>query len=94
MGKFLKDLIVLLFCYVILEFCMYMKDYNEVMFISNYIAYDIENNNLQSTCNDKYCISIENDENTLSYKIEYNRKSFFIFEQLKTIIYQASIDKM
>jgi len=92
MGKFLNSFIVFVFCFIIMEYVLYIKDYSELLVISNYIKYDIGINNLQSIYNEKYFVYIDYENDVISYEIVYNRDSLFNIERLKKISYRRVIE--
>ena len=87
MCKFIKECVYVLFLLMILEFVSFNKDYDQLLIISNYVAYDIENNNISSFSTSKYEVFVEHNK----YKIVYYRRPIFNIKILKYIEYHGII---
>lgn len=85
MVKTLKNIVYLFVCLVILEICIYFKDYNEILIINNNVKYEIDN--IEYIKLKKYEIIIKEEE----YSIIYYRNSIFNFKFLKKIEYRGII---
>jgi len=92
MVKFINNFLVFFFCLMALEYLTYIKDYNEMIVLKNYIIYDIKNNNLQNVYNEKYVVTISYKENEINYEIVYKRKSLFNLNSFKKIKYNGIIN--
>lgn len=69
---------------------MYIKDYNEVVILSEYIGYDIQSKGVSSFNSDKYIIEIEKGEQ-ISYRITYSRNTIFVIGWFKSIKYDGIV---
>lgn len=88
MLNILKEYLCLIFSLIVLEFVFYCRDYNELKIMSIYISYDITNGNVGNFENDKYKVTINNDDSELvEYEISMKRTSLFDIKTLKTIKY-------
>ena len=87
MHVYLKNLVYVILCLIMLEVCLYFKDYNSVLIYENYIRYDIVNSDLESFKLNEYEIIVEDNE----YTIIYDRKPIFNFKFLKKIVYHGII---
>lgn len=92
MVKFINNLMVFLLGLIVLEYLTFIKDYNEMLVLKNYIIYDVKNNNLQTLYNEKYVVTISYEENKINYEIIYNRESLFNFNSFKNIKYNGIIN--
>jgi hypothetical protein len=72
-----------------LEFFSYIKDYNDLMIINNYVKYEIESNGGVEIANEKYKVVLNNGD---SYTISLKRNSVFNFEKYKIIKYNGIVD--
>ena len=58
MVKFLERFCVFMICMIVFEYNAYIKDYNEVVLLSNYISYDVKNAGLTSFFGEEYEVYI------------------------------------
>ena len=87
MFSFVKNAFYLIVCLLLLEACIYYKDYNEVVSFSNYIKYDYRHKKIESFSNDKYEVCIDGGK----VSVIYYRDSIFNFKFFKKIEYHGII---
>ena len=74
-----------------LEYLSYIKNYSEILILSEYINYEISINDISSFENENYRVIIEENNNSVRYSIIVNRNSFFRCGKLKKIKYDGIV---
>lgn len=74
-------------CLLLLEVCVYYKDYNEIVSFSNYIKYDLKYKNIEDFSHDSYDVYIDGEK----FSIICHRDSIFNFKFFKKIEYHGII---
>lgn len=87
MLKFIKNIVYVLVCLILLEICMYNKDYNELISFTNYIKYDLESQKIESFSTGKYDVKINDNE----FTVILHREAIFNFKFLTKIDYHGII---
>ena len=86
MFKFLKDFVYIFVFLISIELLMYIKDYNNVMIMKNYIEFDYKKG-IESFKIDNYEINIYDRD----YEIIYYRTSIFNINFFQKIQYRGII---
>jgi len=88
--KFITNFIFVIVFFILLESLLYYKDYSEVKIISEYIKYEIENNDISSFSSENYKVIVKEDK---SYDIIFYRNSMFAFSRYKIIKYDGIVSE-
>lgn len=84
LGKYVIDYIFVVVFFCIIELCFFIKDYNELMIVNEFVRYELQSKNITSLKTEDYSVSIEGNG---TYNITFKRKSIFSLQKYKTINY-------
>ena len=89
MVKDIKNIVSLIFFFLFLEYLLYVRDYNDLQIMNNYMKYEIKENGIDSFKNDKYELILNDNGN---YCLVVTRDSLLNFEKYKKIKYVGIVE--
>ena len=89
MVKDIKNVVSLILFFLFLEYLLYVRDYNDLLIMNNYVQYEIKENGMRSLKNDKYELVLNDDG---SYCLVITRDSLLNVEKYKKIKYVGIVE--
>ena len=89
MFKDIKNVVSVVLFFFFLEYLLYLKSYNNLLVMNNYIQYEIKENGISEFKNENYELNLNDDG---SYCLIVNRESLLYFEKYKKIKYVGIVE--
>ena len=89
MVKDIKNIVSVVLFFFFLEYLLYLKSYNNLLVMNNYIQYEIKENGISEFKNENYELNLNDDG---SYCLIVNRESLLYFEKYKKIKYVGIVE--